>query len=122
MAKTCFLPDGAQMHTILHFGKVWYFDSKKFMQSYHVNLLLIHLDPGAKKECEQQLVFFKQRSTHITVQTEGEVVVNILHTLWKILWQKKFGYEYTVKPVLLIRILISHFILTTVRDREHQRC
>lgn len=53
----------------------------RFCDSYHVDEAFVHLDPGTQQEGEEKFVFLKQRATHIAVQTEGEVLVNVHHTL-----------------------------------------
>ncbi len=47
----------------------------------------MHEDPGTEKEGKQQLVFLKQTATHIGVQTECEVVIDVLDTLIDVICQ-----------------------------------
>lgn len=58
----------------------------------HVNLPVVLLDSGTQEEGEEQFVFLKQRSADIGVETEGEEIVDVLHSLFDVvsLWKKKF--------------------------------
>jgi len=52
--------------------------------THHVDEVVVHLDPGTQQEGEEQLVFLKQRATHVAVQAECEEVVDVLHTLLQV--------------------------------------
>lgn len=58
----------------------------------HVNLPVVLLDSGTQEEGEEKFVFLKQRSADIGVETEGEEIVDVLHSLFDVvsLWKKKF--------------------------------
>ena len=48
---------------------------------HHVDLVLIHEDTRAQQEGEEQLVLLKERPTHIAVQAECEVIIDVLDAL-----------------------------------------
>ena len=55
-----------------------------FPSTHHVDEVVVHLNPGTQQEGEEQLVFLKQRATHVAVQAEREEVVDVLHTLLQV--------------------------------------
>ena len=55
--------------------------------SYHVNLAIILHDTGTKQEGKHKLMFLKQASTYIAIQTEGEVFIDVHNTLCHIVWK-----------------------------------
>ena len=62
--------------------------STMFSPTYHVNLVIIHENPHTDEEGEEQLVLLKQRAADIAVQAEGEVLVDVNNTLFKVLCEK----------------------------------
>lgn len=64
----------------------WKSTSKKRQKVYikcthHVNEIVVLFDSSTKQEGKEELVLLKERPTDITVETEGEVFVDILHSL-----------------------------------------
>ena len=61
------------------------------MSTYHINLAFVLFDPCAHQESEEQLVLLKQRSAHVAVEAEGEVVVDVLYSLCNVitLWNEE---------------------------------
>ena len=55
------------------------------LYTYHVNFIFVLQYPYTDEKGEEQLVFFKQTSTYIAVQTEREVLVDILNSLCNII-------------------------------------
>ena len=49
--------------------------------TYHINDALVHINSDGQQKCEEQFVFFKERATHVRVETEGKVVVDVDDTL-----------------------------------------
>ena len=54
---------------------------KHFQVTYHVDFPLMLLDTSAQEEGKKQFMLLKQRSTDIAVETEGEVIIDVLCTL-----------------------------------------
>lgn len=52
---------------------------------HHVDLVLVHEDTSTQQEGEEELVLLKERSAHITVQAECEIVVYILDALGEVI-------------------------------------
>lgn len=53
--------------------------------AHHIDAPLIHQDPGADQEGKHELVLLKEAAAHVAVQTEGDVVVDVLHPLCQLL-------------------------------------
>ena len=51
----------------------------------HVDFVVVHEDPDAHKEGEQEFVLFKQTAAHVRVQTEREVVVDVIDSLFHVI-------------------------------------
>lgn len=45
-------------------------------------LITVHEYSNRKQECEQKFVLFEQTATHVWVQIEREMVVNVLYSLF----------------------------------------
>ena len=43
-------------------------------------------DPHAQEEGKEKLVFLEQWTTHVTVQAECEVIIDVLRALWYIIY------------------------------------
>lgn len=52
-----------------------------FNLTNHINLAVIHQDSGTQEEGKHQLVFLKKATTDVTVQAEGEELINVENTL-----------------------------------------
>ena len=73
----------------------------------------MHLHFGSQEEGKEQLMFLKQRSTDIAVQTEGKVVVDVDHTLGNVIYEKR--------KKLSNLIGLSWKIIVRERERERER-
>ncbi len=53
--------------------------------THHVYMVVILQDSHAEEKREQKLVLFKERPADITVQAEGEVLINIIYSLFQVI-------------------------------------
>ena len=56
--------------------------------TYHVNLAIILHDAHTEQESKHKLVFLKQAATHVAVQAEGKVLVDVDDTLSQVIWMR----------------------------------
>jgi len=96
--------------------------SKEESPFSHVDLVVSEQNLGTEKEGEKKLVTLEERSTDVVVKRKGEVVIEILDSLWNIIGLDRVLHTISKQPLEpLQRVLIHRINDSKINDTEEQK-